>query len=455
MLSHLLAARRLLAGSALAFLVLALTLGVGRAWCGWLCPLGTVLDLFPRRRPSRVPDLWRKAKHLLLGAILIAALCTNLTLLVLDPLSILLRALASGLWPAAEQAFGAAERALYGFPALRPLVSSLDRLVRPHLLGANPVDFRAGTVYAGLLLAVLALNAVAPRFWCRYLCPLGALLGLLSKVSLVRRGVNVRCNACGACARVCPTGTIRSEEGYTSDPAECTMCLECLEVCPQRAVVFRIHLRPERRQVYDPGRREFLLTMGAALLGAAVLRGERHARARLSKPIRPPGVQEDRLLSTCLRCGACSRACPTGAIQPALGESGWEGFWTPVLLFRLGYCAYSCNACGQVCPVEAIPPLTLEEKRRQVLGRAYIDRDRCLPWADGRPCIVCEEMCPVPEKAVVLENVEVVQDDGSPLLLQRPHVVEARCIGCGICEYKCPVPGPAAIRVYAGEPARF
>ncbi|MGC8873088.1 MAG: 4Fe-4S binding protein [Chloroflexia bacterium] len=456
MAAHLLAARSLLRSSALALLVVVLTLAVGRVWCGWLCPLGTVLDLcsFRLRRASRVPDSWRRVKYLLLGAILVAALCSNLTLLVLDPLTILLRALAAGVWPAFEQAITASERALYGVPVLRVFVSAVDRWVRPWLFAATPVDFRAGIVYAGLLVALLALNAAAPRFWCCYLCPLGGLLGLLSRIGLVRREVSARCNACDACARVCPTGTVHREEGYGSDPAECTVCLECLSVCPQRAVGFPVHIRPAHRHPYDPGRREFLLTLGATLLGVALLRVERRVRSRLSIPIRPPGVREDRLLSSCLRCGACSRACPTGAIQPALGESGWEGLWTPVLIFRLGYCAYSCNACGQACPVEAIPPLSLEEKRQQVLGRASIDRDRCLPWAAGQPCIVCEEMCPVPEKAVVLEEVEMEQEDGRRVRLQRPHVVEQRCIGCGICEYKCPLPGTAAIRVFASESPR-
>ncbi len=101
--------------------------------------------------------------------------------------------------------------------------------------------------------------------------------------------------------------------------------------------------------------------------------------------------------------------------------------------------------------MEAIPPLPLEEKRRAVLGRAYIDRNRCIPWADYRPCIVCEEMCPVPEKAIVLEEATVTDAAGQGVTLQRPRVVEERCIGCGICEYKCPVSGEAAIRVFAVE----
>jgi NAD-dependent dihydropyrimidine dehydrogenase PreA subunit len=135
------------------------------------------------------------------------------------------------------------------------------------------------------------------------------------------------------------------------------------------------------------------------------------------------------------------RACPTGALQPALFEAGLEGLWTPVLLPRIGYCDYSCNACGQVCPVAAIPPLLLDDKRLKVIGKAYIDTNRCIAWADHRDCIVCEEMCPLPEKAITL-----VEHADSPARL--PVVNRERCIGCGICEYKCPL-NQAAIQVYA------
>jgi len=119
-----------------------------------------------------------------------------------------------------------------------------------------------------------------------------------------------------------------------------------------------------------------------------------------------------------------------------------------VLIPRLGYCDYSCNACGQVCPVQAIPHLSLEEKRNQVIGKAYINQDRCIAWSDHQACIVCEEMCPIPEKAIYLEEQEILLRDGSMTTIQLPHVERDKCIGCGICEYKCPVNGEAAIRVF-------
>jgi formate hydrogenlyase subunit 6/NADH:ubiquinone oxidoreductase subunit I len=123
--------------------------------------------------------------------------------------------------------------------------------------------------------------------------------------------------------------------------------------------------------------------------------------------------------------------------------------WTPRLAPRIGYCDYGCNACGQVCPSGAIPELTLEQKRQVVIGKASVDRNRCLPWASATPCIVCEEMCPVPEKAIRLEEGSMVNANGEMIALQRPVVFRELCIGCGICENHCPLEGEAAIRVYA------
>jgi formate hydrogenlyase subunit 6/NADH:ubiquinone oxidoreductase subunit I len=148
------------------------------------------------------------------------------------------------------------------------------------------------------------------------------------------------------------------------------------------------------------------------------------------------------------------KVCPTSGLQPALLEGGLQALWTPVLVPRLGYCDYGCNACGQTCPSGAIPELALAEKRVQVIGVAVIDRDRCLPWAQDTPCIVCQEMCPVPDKAIVLDEGRYVPSpSGGEDWVVRPTVVVDRCIGCGICETKCPVAGTSAI-VVERAPAR-
>ena len=457
-LAQSIASRAWLVGSALGLLTLGLTLVFGRYWCGWVCPLGTLLDLLPLRGRARQapPESWRGIKSLLLVAILGMALAGSLTLLILDPLTLLLRGLSSGLWPALDRLVSALEAILYPLPGLGDAVAAFDGWVRPALLPSQPVVSRAGWLYLTVLLGVVALNAWVPRFWCRYLCPLGGLLGWISRLSLVRRVVGEQCSGCGLCERACPTGTIDPGRNYASDPAECTLCMDCVEACPAHRTEgkrsgFHFILPPAlaEAQPYDPGRREALGAFSVGLAGALLAATEDSNRQLNPALLQPPGGRQNDLVARCIRCGVCVRACPTGGLQPALTEAGLEGFWTPVLMPRLGYCDYACNACGQVCPAEAIPPLALEEKRQQVIGLAAIDRDRCIPWSEQGECIICEEMCPVPQKAVYLEEVVALGRDGQSHRLQRPHVEPELCIGCGICEYRCPVAGPAAIRVYA------
>lgn len=455
-LSNLLASKEFLAGSTLVFLTLLLTIAAGRAWCGWLCPLGTLLEwITPHRKkkqePQPPPETWRNIKYGLLVVTLTAAIFGNLTLLFLDPLTILFRTLTTSILPPIDQLVTGIERSLSAIPFLEGPISSFDELVRPAILPGLPLYYRDALIYFLVFAGVIALNWKAPRFWCRYLCPLGALLGLISKVSIFRRVVGDDCRDCGVCSARCPTGTIDADRGYESDPSECTMCLECLENCPRSTVKVERGWKPAAWRSYDPSRRQALASIGAAIAGVALLQSDQRARRDSDFLIRPPGSRQNNLLSKCVRCGECMRACPTTALQPALLEDGIEGMMTPILIMRLGACDFSCNACGQVCPVQAIPPLNLEEKRITVIGKAYIDQNRCIAWADHFDCIVCEEMCPLPEKAIKLKETEVMVGDGTTTLVKLPTVFRDVCIGCGICEYKCPVNGESAIRVYTPE----
>jgi formate hydrogenlyase subunit 6/NADH:ubiquinone oxidoreductase subunit I len=133
------------------------------------------------------------------------------------------------------------------------------------------------------------------------------------------------------------------------------------------------------------------------------------------------------------------KVCPTNAIQPALTEGGLEGLWTPVLKMRLGYCEYECSLCSQVCPTHAIQLLQLEEKQKVKIGMAFFDRNRCLPYASARTCIVCEEHCPTPKKAIWFQEVEVMTPEGKLTTVKQPRVNPELCTGCGVCENKCPI----------------
>ena len=451
MVSQLIASQKLLPGFFLALSTLLLTLLLGRVWCGWFCPLGTTLDWIPirswKKRTPQIPEGFRGIKYVLLLVILIAAVFGNLSLLFLDPITIFYRTLTTAIWPGLDKVVTAVEVFLYQVPLFEPVVSGFDSLIRPMILPPYPAMYRLGFLYFGFFLLIILLNALAPRFWCRYLCPLGGFLGFLGKYSLLHCEVAEGCTSCGLCFSGCPTGAIQTKEKVFCDPAECTMCLACAVDCQKGVISYPMRFGEIINQPYDLDRRKTILSLGTAAVGIGLMEGGVFKESNNPRLIRPPGVKEENFLSMCIRCGECSTVCPTNAIQLAVTEAGVDGFWTPLIIPRLGYCDYSCHACGQVCPVEAIPPLPLEIKREQVIGRAIIDRTRCLPWAENQDCIVCEEMCPVAEKAIRLEPEEILTADGEERTILRPYMVRRLCIGCGICEYQCPVSGEAAIQV--------
>ncbi|MCP4668166.1 MAG: 4Fe-4S dicluster domain-containing protein, partial [Deltaproteobacteria bacterium] len=287
----------------------------------------------------------------------------------------------------------------------------------------------------------------SPRFWCRYLCPSGALLALVSRSPMVRRRVSDQCTQCGKCVGACPMSAILKEEPEKTSHSECIVCRTCEQVCPEKAVSFgrpdqpnRIPshtFSPERRQVVSTG----LIGMGTAVMtltGLNSLHGKSgEGQVRTPGLIRPPGsVPEMEFLSRCVRCGECMAACPTNTLQPIWLRAGFPALFSPAVTPRRGFCDPRCNQCGNACPTDAIRFIGLADRIWAKTGTARIIRQKCLAWEFQKSCMVCDEVCPY-------DAVEFIKE--KDIKVPVPHVLENKCAGCGYCEHFCPVQNQAAI----------
>ena len=452
--SAMLAAKTILTILLPAVVVVVLTLILGRFFCGWVCPLGTLLDLAHHIIPPRATGTggrYRPVKYFLLGLILVGAFFGLPLVGYFDPFSILVR----GMTLAVDPGFNVAVTTPFDWLYLNApaWVSAVSEPVYS-FLKADVLPFRQ-TFYAltlvslFILLAVFALERLERRFWCRNLCPLGALLALLSRFSPLRWQPGIACHAkgCTTCSDICRMGAISPEDGRVS-PEACNLCLDCVEMCPRNIITFSFKQPAAKPAAVGVSRRVFLGTLAAGVLLPAFFKARASEKVLNPVLIRPPGaLQENEFLQRCVRCGECMKVCIGNALHPTLLEAGAEGMFTPRLMPRVGYCEYNCTLCGQVCPTGAIQRLTLEDKHVTKIGRAWFDKNRCLPHARGMPCLVCEEHCPVPDKAIKLREATVLDQQGNEVTLQQPYVVDDLCIGCGICENKCPLPGSAAVHV--------
>jgi MauM/NapG family ferredoxin protein len=432
----------LLSAVAAAFTVL-----FGRYLCGWACPLGAVHQafsfVFKRTRahvPSHAETRLLHMKYVVLTAVVAASVFTLDLAGYLDPLSLLTRSLAVALLPAAVVT-GNAALAAAGHAGWTAVQQSLGQGLAN--LAVNRT-FHQGLLVGALFVGFVLSNLHRERFFCRFLCPTGALLGLLARWNLVKVKVDEsKCTECRACSLHCQTQAAPFPNGSWR-PRECVYCYTCSTRCPSGAISFPLAFRAAASKPVDVRRRWIL--GGAVGLAAVPLFRVSTGRRAPAGLIRPPGaLPEARFLAACVKCGECMKVCPTNALQPALGQAGPEGLWTPVLVPKIGPCEYYCSLCTQVCPTGAIRELSVREKREVRIGSAWIRKDRCLPYSLDRPCKVCQEQCPTSPKAIAMVETEVMRADGTPGPQRVPVVDIEVCIGCGICETRCPVEDEPAI----------
>ncbi len=437
----------------LSLILIVITIILGRVFCGWICPLGTlnnIIGSFKKNKFYIQKSSLFKIKYYILIFLLISSLFGIQIAGLFDPLSLLIRSLSVSVYPMFNYTVTTFFDHIYYLKI--PLITDLSEYIysglKKSILLFQQSYYRQGVFIGVLFFIILGLNLLENRFWCRYLCPLGALLGILSRFSLLKRSVSEGCTSCGACAKVCQTNA-NPDKKDSWRLSECMFCWNCDDICPNNSVSFGFN-RKIKPQSLNLGRRRVITTAFLGVIAVPLLKQNPLNKENYFNPllIRPPGaLSEKDFLKKCVRCGECMKVCLTNGLQPTLLEAGLEGIWTPILVPKIGYCEYRCTLCGQVCPTGAIKRLPIEEKTKIKVGLAMLDKGRCLPYAHKKPCIVCEEVCPTPKKAIWFEKVAVRDVHGKEIILQQPHVDLDLCIGCGICETKCPVVDKPAIYI--------
>jgi ferredoxin len=429
--------------------VLLLTLLAGRVYCSTLCPLGTLQDVVihiaerKKRRRYRY-DPPRYALHYIVGGATFAAfLVGSLVLLnLLEPFS----------------NFGRMADAL-----LRPLVAGLNNalaaaggMVGVHVFQPVPFHFPRLPV---LLAAVAALGVIIVlsyrhgRLFCNTLCPAGAILSLVSRVSLFRIVIDEKtCLECGLCEKVCKAACIDAERKMV-EYAACVACFNCITACPTvglKYAGFGGKLRPARSQVgtepVSPSRRDFMSGAATAMVGAITVPADsvltRAAQRGIgTRPVTPPGSRGiAHFGGRCTACHLCVSICPTQVLRPSLFEYGIAGILQPRMDFSTAYCTYDCVLCTSVCPSGAILPLSPEEKKDVQIGTSRFVKDDCIVETKKKDCGACAEHCPT--KAVTMVPYGA---------LMLPELRNELCVGCGACEHACPTIPYKAIFIVASD----
>jgi len=412
---------------------------IPRGFCGYLCPLGTTIDLFDWVIGKRIKRFnvagdgwWVHIKYYLLAGTMICAVCGVLVSGFFSAIPVMTR----GLLFVAEPLIGGTMRGWHLVPSMN-----------------------AGHIVSLIMFAaVLCLGFLRPRFWCKYVCPSGAVFSLGNLFRATERKVEASCINCNKCVEICPFDAIKPD--FTTRTTDCTMCQSCAGVCPTESIKFverwnfvelKIPDNPPTNETAI-GRRGFMsLVTGSAaavagglgLTGITKSFGANLDDPNVFRPVRPPGsVPEQQFLEMCIRCGECFKACPNNVLQPEGFQQGLEGLWTPMVVADWAGCESSCNACGQVCPTGAIRALPLEEKKVARMGLAIVNEITCLPFAGREACDLCVQECNAAGyNAIEFTQVGAeVDDNGAPIPGSghlAPVVLKDQCVGCGLCQTRC------------------
>ncbi len=427
--------------------VLILTFLTGRTYCSFLCPMGLGQDLFSRIG-GRIKKRFRRygykkpftiIRYSILAITLTITIAWGVYLLtLLDPYSI----------------FG---RFMTFFA--KPVVILINNLIAGILgkfdvysLSNIPVkgfQLLAYSIPVLFLLLIGALSLTKGRLYCNMICPVGTLLGLFSKVSILRIKINEsKCTKCGLCSIGCKSSCIDFLK-HDVDESRCVDCFNCINICPDKAISYGFVTLKKKVSKTDTEKRKFVAGSLALLFGLPFIARGQDKKTPVPKkastvkenktyPVCPPGgVSIEDFNTDCTACSLCITACPNKVLQPALLQYGVKGIMQPVMDYHKSFCTYNCTVCTEICPTNALHPLVLEAKKLTRIGKTNFIKDNCIVKTEKTACGACSEACPT--KAVYM-----IPYEGNLVI---PETNVEICIGCGHCEFACPTTPYKAIFV--------
>ena len=450
---------------AIVFLLL-LTIILGRAYCSVICPLGILQDIVihvrgwfgkKSKRKNRFkyskPKTWLRLSMLTIFVVMI----------ILGLCNVIGTTIASFIEP--YSAYGRIASSLFA-----PIYDASNNVIADALVDTEcywfyhveTFQYLPLTIIAVVTLLVIGVVAwVGGRAYCNTICPVGTILGYVSRYSLFKPIIDTsKCNGCTKCAKNCKSLCIDAKN-HEIDYSRCVMCMNCIENCSTGAIKIQRRLSRKENVEEESGandsRRNFIIT-GVALAAASVAKAsdkvtdgglakiiDKEKPQRKTRIVPPGAVSLSHLQRHCTGCQLCISACPNDVLHPSCELST---FLQPVVGYEKGYCRPECVRCSDACPVGAFHKITVEEKSAIQIGRAVVNLGTCVATSRGQKCGNCADKCPT--GAIKM----VARDSNNENSHYMPVVNESKCIGCGACEYYCPVRPISAIYVNGNEKHR-
>lgn len=422
--------------------VLILTLLFGRIYCSSVCPIGIAQDLLLRIKNLFKKNVFKysppfRIRYLFLIAAALSLIAGNMFVYnILDPYANFGRIMITFFRPL--------------FILFNNTLGSLLEDYKLYLLFQTPYpDMHfLSLLFAGFYFLLILILSFKGRIYCNLLCPVGALLGILSGKSLFKININREsCIQCKKCEQVCKASCIDLEHKEI-DNSRCVACFNCLSVCSRKSIRYGFSGQGAvKNEEPDTGKRNFLKTVLIGIPSFILPFQPRKACAdefsiNEKTPVSPPGSGSiSHFTENCISCHLCIGVCPSNVLEPALFDYGIKGILQPTMNYEKSFCNYECFKCSEICPTGAIEKITKKQKKEIQVGKARFIKEKCIVYTKNTDCGACSEHCPT-------KAVNMVPYQGG---LAIPLVEEQYCVGCGACEFACPVLPEKAIIVNGNE----